>query len=103
MVVEERPLDEVHVDLVLVLLGDGIPFFLGLGIAPVDLEGLFRVVEGTGVSHLACRVAAPPDRHQFAEVAASRSNGHRHLGVAKSITSLAADQRTGRHALGSPT
>jgi dihydrofolate reductase len=49
-------LDEVHIDLVPVLLGDGIPFFVGLKIAPVQLEGPTRVVEGTGVTHLAYRV-----------------------------------------------
>lgn len=55
-VLEAGLLDEVHVDLVPVLLGDGIPFFSGLGIAPVQLEGPFRVVEGVGVTHLAYRV-----------------------------------------------
>ncbi|MGK5739387.1 dihydrofolate reductase family protein [Micromonospora sp. URMC 103] len=49
-------LDEVHVDLVPVLLGDGIPLFADLGIAPVSLEGPVRVVEGVGVTHLAYRV-----------------------------------------------
>ncbi|WP_405091316.1 dihydrofolate reductase family protein [Micromonospora sp. NBC_01392] len=52
-------LDEVHVDLVPVLLGDGIPFFSGLGIAPVEFDGPFRVVEGVGVTHLAYRVRRP--------------------------------------------
>ncbi|MEV0001080.1 dihydrofolate reductase family protein [Micromonospora sp. NPDC050980] len=58
-VLEAGLLDEVHVDLVPVLLGDGIPFFSGLGIAPVRLEGPFRVVEGVGVTHLAYRVPRP--------------------------------------------
>ncbi|WP_089155324.1 dihydrofolate reductase family protein [Micromonospora sp. NBS 11-29] len=58
-VLEAGLLDEVHVDLVPVLLGDGIPFFSGLGIAPVDLDGPFRVVEGVGVTHLAYRVRRP--------------------------------------------
>ncbi|MEV4759605.1 dihydrofolate reductase family protein [Micromonospora sp. NPDC049559] len=55
-VIEAGLLDEVHVDLVPVLLGDGIPFFAGLKIAPVQLEGPTRVVEGKGVTHLAYRV-----------------------------------------------
>ncbi|MEU1843300.1 dihydrofolate reductase family protein [Micromonospora sediminicola] len=58
-VLEAGLLDEVHVDLVPVLLGDGIPFFSGLGIAPVEFDGPFRVVEGTGVTHLAYRVRRP--------------------------------------------
>ncbi len=45
-------LDEVHVDLVPVLLGGGTPFFAGLGTAPVALQGPLSVVEGTGVTHL---------------------------------------------------
>ncbi|MFC0509001.1 dihydrofolate reductase family protein [Micromonospora costi] len=49
-------LDEVHVDLVPVLLGDGIPLFAELADAPVQLEGPTRVVEGVGVTHLAYRV-----------------------------------------------
>ncbi|MBY8872933.1 dihydrofolate reductase family protein [Micromonospora sp. PLK6-60] len=55
-VLEAGLLDEVHVDLVPVLLGDGIPFFAGLGIGPVQLAGPFRVVEGNEVTHLAYRV-----------------------------------------------
>jgi dihydrofolate reductase len=49
-------LDEVHVDLVPVLLGGGTPFFSGLATKPVQLDGPFRVVEGVGVTHLAYRV-----------------------------------------------
>jgi dihydrofolate reductase len=45
-------LDEVHVDLVPVLLGGGTPFFADLGTAPVALQGPLSVVEGTGVTHL---------------------------------------------------
>ena len=45
-------LDEVHVDLVPVLLGGGTPFFGGLASAPVQLDGPLSVVEGTGVTHL---------------------------------------------------
>jgi dihydrofolate reductase len=49
-------LDEVHIDLVPVLLGDGTPFFSGLGLKPVQLEGLISVVEETGVTHIAYAV-----------------------------------------------
>ena len=49
-------LDEVHVDLVPVLLGDGTPFFSALATKPVQLDGPYRVVEGVGVTHLAYRV-----------------------------------------------
>lgn len=45
-------LDEVHVDLVPVLLGGGTPFFGDLAIAPVQLDGPTSVVQGTGVTHL---------------------------------------------------
>ena len=45
-------LDEVHVDLVPVLLGGGTPFFSGLEPRPVRLDGPVSVVEGTGVTHL---------------------------------------------------
>ena len=45
-------LDEVHVDLVPVLLGGGTPFFSDLGTKPVQLDGPISVVEGTGVTHL---------------------------------------------------
>ena len=44
--------DEIHVDLVPVLLGGGTPFFSDLGTAPVQLDGPTSVVEGTGVTHL---------------------------------------------------
>src|SRR3954451_22775354 len=46
-------LDKVHVDLVPVLLGAGTPFFSELGTRPVQLDGPTKVVEGTGVTHLA--------------------------------------------------
>ena len=49
-------LDEIHVDLVPLLLGGGTPFFSGLATAPVRLDGPIRVVEGVGVTHLAYRV-----------------------------------------------
>jgi dihydrofolate reductase len=49
-------LDEVHVDLVPVLLGEGVPFFGKVEGAPVQLEGPIRVREGKGVTHLAYAV-----------------------------------------------
>ncbi|MEU7612976.1 dihydrofolate reductase family protein [Micromonospora sp. NPDC049204] len=52
-VVEAGLLDEVHVDLVPVVLGSGIPLFADLKIAPLQLDGPLRVVEGNGVTHLA--------------------------------------------------
>ncbi|MEV4720008.1 dihydrofolate reductase family protein [Micromonospora noduli] len=55
-VIEAGLLDEVHVDLVPVLLGAGIPLFADLKIAPLQLDGPFSVVEGDGVTHLAYRV-----------------------------------------------
>ncbi|MFU8873583.1 dihydrofolate reductase family protein [Micromonospora sp. SL4-19] len=55
-VIEAGLLDEVHVDLVPVLLGDGIPLFASLKIAPVQLEGPTKVVQGNGVTHLAYQV-----------------------------------------------
>ena len=48
-------LDEIHVDLVPVVLGGGIPFFEGLSSGPFVLEGP-DVVEGDGVTHLRYRV-----------------------------------------------
>jgi hypothetical protein len=42
----------VHVDLVPVLLGNGVPFFGEVEGAPVRLEGPIRVREGKGVTHL---------------------------------------------------
>ena len=45
-------LDEVHVDLVPVILGGGTPLFAGLSSAPFTLDGPLSVVEGTGVTHL---------------------------------------------------
>jgi dihydrofolate reductase len=49
-------LDEVWVDLVPVLLGDGVHFFDQLQRAPFELEGPVSVVEGTDVTHLRYRV-----------------------------------------------
>ncbi len=48
-------LDEVLMNLVPVLLGDGVRLFDLLGIEPIQLENI-RVVEGTGVTHLHFRV-----------------------------------------------
>jgi len=47
-------LDEIHVDLVPVLLGDGVRLFKNLG-GPVELERT-QVVEGVGVTHMTFRV-----------------------------------------------
>jgi dihydrofolate reductase len=47
-------LDEIHVDLVPFLLGDGVRLFDHLG-GPIELEQT-QVVEGTGVTHLTFRV-----------------------------------------------
>jgi dihydrofolate reductase len=49
-------LDEVHVSLVPVLLGDGVPFFANLGAAPVLLDDPV-VTPGRRVTHLAYRVS----------------------------------------------
>jgi dihydrofolate reductase len=48
-------LDAVSVNLVPVLLGDGIPWLAGLSDTPIELEGP-RVVPGDGVTHLRYRV-----------------------------------------------
>lgn len=48
-------LDEIGLDLVPVLLGEGIPLWGKPGIEPVELEPI-SVVEGTGVTHLRYRV-----------------------------------------------
>jgi dihydrofolate reductase len=48
-------LDEIHIDLVPVLLGDGIRLFDNLGTEPIELEST-RVIEGAGVTHLTFRV-----------------------------------------------
>jgi dihydrofolate reductase len=49
-------LDEVWVDLVPVLLGDGTPFFDALTGGPVDLDGPVSITEGNAVTHLRYRV-----------------------------------------------
>ena len=48
-------LDEIHIDLVPVLLGAGIRLFDHLELAPIDLE-ITRVIEAPGVTHLRFRV-----------------------------------------------
>jgi dihydrofolate reductase len=48
-------LDNIGIDLVPVLLGDGIPLFKHLGIEPTELE-ITGVTEGKGVTHLRYRV-----------------------------------------------
>jgi dihydrofolate reductase len=49
-------LDELQVNLIPVVLGEGVPFFDGIA-REVELEGP-EVIEGTGVTHLRYRVAA---------------------------------------------
>jgi dihydrofolate reductase len=48
-------LDELHIDLVPVLLGGGVGLFDHLGSGPIDLERT-RVIQGAGVTHLTYRV-----------------------------------------------
>ena len=53
--IEAGLLDEIHVDLVPVLLGGGVRLFEHLGTGPIELEST-RVVEAPGVTHLTFRV-----------------------------------------------
>jgi hypothetical protein len=46
----------VHVDVVPVFLGSGIPLLGQIKDAPVELDGPISVVQGTGVTHLGYRV-----------------------------------------------
>jgi dihydrofolate reductase len=48
-------LDEIDIDLVPILLGEGVPLFGELADAPVELE-LQRIVDAPGVTHLSFRV-----------------------------------------------
>jgi len=48
-------LDEIHIDLVPVLLGGGVRLFDHLRTGPIELESP-RVIEGSGVTHLTFRV-----------------------------------------------
>lgn len=49
-------LDEVHVDLVPVFLGSGVPLLGPITDTPVELDGPVSITEGTGVTHLRYRV-----------------------------------------------
>ena len=53
--IKARLLDQIHVDLVPVLLGGGVRLFEHLGAGPIELEHT-EVVEGAGVTHLTFRV-----------------------------------------------
>lgn len=48
-------LDEIHIDLVPILLGSGVRLFENFGDKPIELETI-RVVKGQGVTHLGFRV-----------------------------------------------
>ena len=48
-------LEEIHIDLVPVLLGNGVRLFDHLGTGPIELENT-RVIEAPGVTHLTFRV-----------------------------------------------
>ncbi len=52
---DAKLLDEVSLNLVPVLLGNGIPFFANLKAAPIRLKGP-TVIEGAGVTHLRYQV-----------------------------------------------
>jgi dihydrofolate reductase len=52
-------LDEIHLDLVPVLLGGGVGLFDHLGTGPIDLE-ITRVIEGAGVTHLPSASSSEP-------------------------------------------
>jgi dihydrofolate reductase len=48
-------LDEIHIDLIPVLLGDGVRLFDYLGIEPIELE-ITHAAEAAGVTHLTFRI-----------------------------------------------
>jgi dihydrofolate reductase len=48
-------LDEIHIDLIPVLLGDGVRLFDYLGVEPIELETT-QVAEAAGVIHLTFRI-----------------------------------------------
>ena len=48
-------LDEIHVDLIPALLGDGVRLFEHLGIEPLDLE-IAKVIDAPGVTHITYRI-----------------------------------------------
>jgi dihydrofolate reductase len=54
--IEAGLLDEVGVDLVPVVLGDGTPLFADLNSGPLEFEGPYLEVQGIGVTHLRYRV-----------------------------------------------
>ena len=64
-------LDELQVNLVPVVLGEGLPYFEGI-VGAVELEGP-EIVEGAGVVHLRYRVVRQPDagEHAAAEAKAA--------------------------------
>ena len=49
-------LDEIGVDVVPVILGEGTPFFADLTTGPLEFEGPILTVQGKGVTHLRYRV-----------------------------------------------
>ena len=49
-------LEEIGVDLVPVILGDGTPLFADLDSGPLEFDGPFLEVQGIGVTHLRYRV-----------------------------------------------
>jgi dihydrofolate reductase len=53
--IDARLLDEIQVNLIPVLLGEGVPFFPNLATAPVRLSDP-EVIEGRGVTHLRYQV-----------------------------------------------
>ena len=53
-------LDEIDIDLVPILLGEGVPLFRELSDVPVELE-LQRIVDAPGVTHLSYRVMTGED------------------------------------------
>jgi dihydrofolate reductase len=48
-------LDEIHLDLVPFVLGNGVPLFANLGVTPIELE-ILRVVPTPHVTHIAYRI-----------------------------------------------
>ena len=48
-------LEEIHIDLVAILLGDGVRLFDHLGREPIQLERT-KVIDAPGVTHLTFRV-----------------------------------------------
>jgi dihydrofolate reductase len=48
-------LDEIHLDMVPVVLGGGVGLFDHLGTGPIELEST-QVIEGAGITHLTFRV-----------------------------------------------